>query len=193
MSVHIIVSSPLQGSICFAMIWAVKQIQHEPCLAPYAVCSRLNPWPSAMHRNNNIQNLREFCQAWRRSLAEELTAALGGDAALSATTPLRTWEETVVPQVCKAQPRSPHASGNTRRRRDASSKLGLWTVRAYFRTELMVPQAIEFAVCNSSGQSEGVMLSGIRAVNMSVMYICYWCVRENLFVYARSLELFLFV
>ncbi len=37
-------------------------------------------------------------QLTRRSLAEELTAALGGDAALSATTPLRTWEETVIPQ-----------------------------------------------------------------------------------------------
>ena len=34
-----------------------------------------------------------------RSLAGELIAALAGDAALSAATPLRTWEETVVPQV----------------------------------------------------------------------------------------------
>ncbi len=40
----------------------------------------------------------------RRSLSGELVAALAGDAALSAATPLRTWEETVVPQVSTRKP-----------------------------------------------------------------------------------------
>ncbi len=94
------VSSLMQGSTRLVLIQALKQVQHEPHPDPDAVCRRLGLWAERNPQIQQYQHFRESRPVSRRSLAEALTAALGGDAALSAMTPLRTWEETVVPQVC---------------------------------------------------------------------------------------------